>query len=265
MNYEDILKTALFRAREAFMKVRKNKDFSKRISRGYGGDVTLYFDEFVENAIIDVLEGSVQKILSEEKGIIDGKGSEGIAIVDPVDGSTNASRTVPFCASTITIAKGNRFEDIVAAGTIDLINGDLFLCYEGNVYCNDEKVFPSNNEDLNETLTSIDLKISKDNISLADRLVKLSTSIRYIRFLGAIALELAYVASGKLDAFIVPTPRVRLLDIIGGLFMVKTSGGYVEIIDGDLNKLDLFDNNRHAVLATGNSKLAEKIKKIIYS
>ncbi len=265
MSYVELIESTLRKAYLTFQNSKKEQGFKEKIARGYGGDITFRFDEIVENAIVQEIKPKVALLLSEEKGIIQGEGNEGIVIIDPVDGSTNVYRGVPFCASTITISKGRKFKDIVASGTIDLISGDIFICDGYKTYFNEEEVKPSSVVELRETIASIDMKLTKDTLVYIERIKRLSEAIRYIRFFGAIALDLAYVASGKLDAFIVPSPRIRFLDVIGGLFMVKVSGGYIEIIDkGDLDEMDVLDTNRHAVLATGNDELAKKIKEIIY-
>lgn len=265
MDEIEIIEDALRRAYSAFNEVRKRKEFNKRISIGYGGDITLFFDEYVEKAIINNLKGKVAKVLSEEKGLIECEGKEYLAIIDPVDGSTNTSREIPFSATTITLSKGRKFEEIVASGTIDLVHGEMFMCDGSKVLYNGNEAKPSIKKDLKEAIASIDMKITKENLIFANRLIRISEGIRYLRFLGAIALELAYVACGRIDAFIVPTPRVRLLDIIGGLFMVKTVKGYAEILEEEITKIDLLDNRRFAVLAAGNEELAMKIRELLYS
>mgnify|MGYP000026494693 CR=1 FL=1 len=262
MNYTGLVENILNKAYNAFHEVKQSQKFKEKIKKGYGGDITLYFDEYVEEVIINELKDKVGKILSEEKGIIEGYG-EGIAIVDPVDGSTNTFRDLPFCATTLVLAKGERFQDIIISGTIDLIRGDMFISDGNKTYLNGKEVKTSKTVDLNEVIASIDVKLTKESIIYGKTLNKILEAVRYIRFFGAIALDLAYVASGKLDAFIVPTPRVRLLDIVGGMFMVKNAGGYVEILNYDLNKVSILENKRVAVLVTNNEELAKKIKDII--
>ncbi|HLI46862.1 MAG TPA: inositol monophosphatase family protein [Geobacterales bacterium] len=262
MNKLDLIEKTLITAQAAFNEAKKDKRFKESQSRGYGGDVTMFFDDYVERTIVQELKNYVGTILTEEKGIIDGHG-KGIAIIDPVDGSTNTARDLPFCASTIAIANGNEFKDVVAAGTIDLIRGELFLCDGERVLLNGKEVKTSNTKDLNDVIASIDVKLTKENLKFVNRLNKILESVRYIRFLGAIALDTAYVAAGRLDAFIAPTPRVRFLDLVGGLFMIKVAGGYVEVMGEEIDRMKLLDNKRIAVLGINNIELAKKIKAIM--
>jgi len=259
----ELIENVLSKAYLAFNEVRKDEKFSMKLSKGYGGDVTLYFDEYVEKIMIRELKDKVKKILTEEKGIIEGKGDEYIAIIDPVDGSTNSLRGLPFCASTIAISKGDKFKEVFAAGTMDLTNGELFICDGEKVFLNGKEVRTSNTVELNEVIASIDVKLTKENMKYAKILNRILEEVRYIRFFGAIALDTAYVACGRLDAFIVPSPRVRFLDIVGGLFMIKKAGGYVEIIGENIEEINLLENKRIAVLGINNLELAKKIKAII--
>jgi len=263
MDYLNLIKNIFLKVKTNFDKIKLNKDFSKKIEKGYGGDITMFFDKYIEDIIIENIQNYVSKILTEERGIISFNNGKVFAVIDPVDGSINTSRNLPFCASSIALFKGNKFKDIFASGILDLVTGEIFLCDGKNVYLNDKTVYISDTQDLKNALVSIEFRTTNEiddkSLKIIGNLVK---SIRYIRFFGAIALEIAYVASGRLDAFIVPFPRVRFLDVCAGLFMVKTAGGFVEIINDNLEEIDIFENKRYGLIAT-NRNLYYKIKEIL--
>jgi myo-inositol-1(or 4)-monophosphatase len=263
MDEIDLLKSALLNAKRSFEEIKNRSEYKEKVLKGYGGDISRTFDLYVENSIIESLKGYVSKILTEERGIIEvGKG-EIFALIDPVDGSTNVSKDLPFCATSIALFKGEKFQDIFAAGIIDLLRGDIFICDGKNVFLNGNKVKPSNVSELNEAVVSMDMKLTKLDEKVSRIIPKLLKEVRYIRFFGAIALEIAYVSAGMLDAFIVPSPRVRLLDIAAGLFMVKTTGGYMKFLNENIENINIFENKRYAVIASNNEYLASKLIKII--
>jgi Archaeal fructose-1,6-bisphosphatase and related enzymes of inositol monophosphatase family len=259
----ELLKNTLLNAKKSFEEVKNKLEYKEKIVKGYGGDISRYFDLYVENAIIENLKGHVSKIITEERGIIEINKGEILALVDPVDGSTNVSKDLPFCATSIALFKGEKFTDIFVSGIIDLIRGDVFICDGKNVFLNNSKVKPSTTVDLNEAVISMDLKVTKIDDKTSKVIPQILKEVRYIRFFGAIALEIAYVSCGILDAFIIPFPRVRLLDIAAGLFMVKTAGGFIKFLNEDMEKINIFENKRYAVVASNNEYLANKIIKII--
>jgi Archaeal fructose-1,6-bisphosphatase and related enzymes of inositol monophosphatase family len=258
-----LIKEALIDAKKTFDKVKSDKNFSKRLSIGFGQDVTIYFDKEVENTILNRLKDHVNCVLTEESGLIEFNKGNLNAIIDPVDGSINALRGIPFFASSIAIFNGEKFKDAIAAGIINLANGDLFLTDCNKVYFNNVEVQRKYKLDYSEIVAGTDLKVIDVNDPKIDIILKLFKNFRYLRFLGSLALELAYVAVGITDAFIVPFKRIRFLDIAAGLLLIKFAGGYVELLDEDLENLNIFTNKRLAFLVSKNLELGNYIKKVI--
>jgi|BEDMetMinimDraft_2_1075160.scaffolds.fasta_scaffold02377_3 Archaeal fructose-1,6-bisphosphatase and related enzymes of inositol monophosphatase family len=265
MNYTEIIKNTLIKAKETFDKVRSSQEFSKKIGIGYGTDVTMYFDKEVEKTVIDAIKDYCNKILTEEAGILEINNGDLNAIVDPVDGSINALRGIPFYSSSIALFKGDKFRDAIAAGIINLANGDLILTDTKEVYINGKALKKSPYIDYKELVVGSDLKIIDVNDPNIDNLIKIFKNFRYLRFLGSLALELSYVALGTIDAFIVPFKRIRFLDIAAGLILVKASGGYAELLNEELNELNIFTPKRVSFIVAKNEDLGKYIKSLILS
>lgn len=263
MIYIDLVRETLIKAKETFDKIKFDKDFSRRLGIGYGLDVTMFFDKEVEKSIINNLKGKVGKILSEEAGIVEIGNSNVNAIIDPVDGSINASRNIPFYSSSIALFEGNKFSDCIAAGVINLGNGEIFIADKNGLYFNGEEVRIKKEINYKELLIGTDLKVIDVADPRTEVIIKLFKNFRYLRFLGSLALELSYVSIGRIDAFVVPFERIRLLDIIAGLFLVKSAGGYIELLNDNLNEIDIFTKKRFSFLAAANEELANYIKKTV--
>lgn len=263
MQYLQIIESALLKAKHAFKEIKYHENFKKKLTRGYGEDITIFFDKHIEEKIIEYLKPYVSKIISEEIGILEFKKNNLIALIDPVDGSTNTFHEIPFCATSIAFFKGEKFKDIIASGIVDLVRENIYLCDGKKVYLNKREVSPSKKTHLNETIASMDMRLTEINEKTLRIMSKLLKEIRYVRFLGAMSLELAFVSSGNLDAFIVPFKRIRFIDIAAGIFMVKTVGGYVEILEEKLDEINIFEKKRYAFIAVANKILAEKIKKLL--
>ncbi|MDX1798719.1 MAG: inositol monophosphatase family protein, partial [Candidatus Lokiarchaeia archaeon] len=107
--------------------------------RGAGGDLSMEIDLIAEERIIDSLkQANVDLLLISEElgeqyiGDIDiARKSQTILIVDPLDGSNNAVRGVPFCSVSIALAVGNHIKDINKAVVLNLNTKDIYWAEKG--------------------------------------------------------------------------------------------------------------------------------------
>ena len=261
MNYRNILEKAFNSAERVAKQLQKNGKASHPISKGSFGDLTYQIDKDVETEIMEIIQAYLPKslIISEEIGLVGDLSGQPIVLIDPVDGSTNAFRNVPFYSSAITIVDGFRFSDVISAGVVDLVNGDRILSTDnGKVLLNGDSTKPSSTSILDEAYISINIR-ARDIDNAEKWLIDLLREIRYSRFLGSAALETAYVAAGKSNAFIQIIPNLRTFDCIGALFLVKAAGGWVKFLNTDIASVDLRKPERFAYVAASDSVLGELI------
>jgi myo-inositol-1(or 4)-monophosphatase len=136
----DFLKQLAIKIYEKINPLLGTEEGGVKISRGAGGDISMNIDLVAEELIIQSLKDQELDILliSEEVGekYIGNKKkallNEHILIVDPIDGSNNAARGIPYCSISIAYAKGKSIKDIVKAVIIDLNSKDLYWAEEGN-------------------------------------------------------------------------------------------------------------------------------------
>lgn len=265
MMYEDVIVDALERAKRRFAEVRVSGEAAKVIGRGASGDRTLLLDKALEDEMLTLLKERLDRclIISEEAGSVGDLTSDLTALVDPVDGSTNAGRGIPLFSASVAVARGRRFSDIVAAGTVDLVNGEIIVASKGEGCRVDGRMArPSTIDDLGAAVISLSLRVKGQYKNDPQILANLINNIRHPRILGSAALETAFVAVGKVDGFIEPYPRLRTYDCLPSLFLVKEAkGAFKPLYIAD--DIDLRSDVALGYVAAGCTTLLDKILKLI--
>jgi myo-inositol-1(or 4)-monophosphatase len=239
----------------------------KKYERGAGGDISMHIDIVAENAIIKFIERSNIDLLliSEEVGekYIGDKDNamknQYKLIVDPIDGSSNAVRGVPFSSVSIAFAVGNKIANIEKAVVIDLTTRDLYSAERGQgAFLNGNKISVSD-RDKQELIFEIDYRLRNLAESL-DKYKRIIKKSKRIRTMGSCALSLCQVARGSMDAYINFKDIIRLVDAAAGILLVKEAGGKVFSFEGKDLEEELSINTRFAFIAS-NAKLEQFIKK----
>src|SRR5918992_5835200 len=130
-------------ARDAVTAMSSTAERSVPQGQGKGGDTTLAVDKAAEDAVFAELEASGVPLLavSEERGELTLGDGEPLArvVVDPVDGSANAKRGLPFACVSIAVAAGDRMQDVEVAVIADLSPArDWWARRGGGAFCDGE-------------------------------------------------------------------------------------------------------------------------------
>ena len=178
-------------------------------------------------------------ILSEEDGSKINTDSKNTWIIDPIDGTTNFLHGVPHFAISIALKSEN---EIVSGLIYDPIKDEMFYAEKNKgAYLNNQRLRVSNKNLIDECLFSSNhegVRFSKLNM----------------RYSGCAALDLAYVASGRLDGFF--HNNINIWDVAAGALLVKEAGGIVN----DLNKFDKNNIDIRASSGAINEKMVENLK-----
>ena len=220
------------------------KEASKELERGAGGDISMHLDIVAENIVIEKLENINADILliSEETGeTYIGNKQEALKnkmklIVDPIDGSNNAVRGVPYSSISIALAIGERISDISKAVVLDLDTRDIYWAEkERGAYLNDNKITVSNNDISRKCI--IEINVSKKNLlNQLNKYISIVKKFHNLRVMGSTALTLCQVARGSMDAFMNLRESNRLVDVAAGFLILKESGGFFFSKEGlDIN------------------------------
>ncbi len=215
---------------------------------GADGTPTKLIDHVSEKAIFDLIEKErcPFRIISEEAGEkITGSSPEHTILIDPVDGTYNACSGIPFYSVSVAIATKDP-DNILFGYVRDLATGDTFRAAVGEgAYLNGERIRPSGTRDISSFCISV-----YGHRSDTEDAASLSKSVRRIRSLGSVALELCYVASGRIDAFADLRGTMRVTDVAAAKLIVEEAGGMITDGYGDSLKLEDQLMNRVKVIAS---------------
>jgi len=225
--------------------------FGSNVGVGADGTVTKFIDKFAEDIAVDVIRKSKLKVnlLSEEVGFIDNKGKYTF-VLDPIDGTRNAYRGIPFYS--VSIAVGKKSMNDVEYGIVKNIpTGDVFSAEKKfGAFFNNKQIRVPDVPD-KELLSSLSLGKNYDKHTL--RLAKKDK----VRSLGSASLEMCMVALGALDYYVIGKEYIRVIDIAASSLILREAGGVVtNILGEDLDML--FDlNERSSVVAACNRDMVQ--------
>ena len=190
-----------------------------QVSKKGPRDFVTKTDKNVEKILIEELSKikSNYSFLSEEVGKIDNKDKDNIWIIDPIDGTTNFLHGIPHFAICIALESK---KEIISGLIYDPIKDEMFYAEKNKgAYLNNQRLRVSNKNLIDECLFSSNHEgVKFSNLNM--------------RYSGCAALDLAYVASGRLDGFF--HNKINIWDVASGALLVKEAGGIVN----DLNKFN---------------------------
>ena len=213
-----------------------------QVSKKGPKDFVTNSDKKTEKVLINELTKNKKKysILSEEIGFIKNDDNDYIWVIDPIDGTTNFLHGIPhFCISI-----GLKFKDEIISGIIfDPIKNETFYAEKNQgAFFNNHRIRVSKRKNLDECLFAT----NKNGLS--------STDLNS-RIFGSAALDLAYVASGRIDGYF--QNGLNLWDIAAGTLIVKEAGGIV-------NNYDLEKTSNIKLVASSeiiNEKMLKRLNK----
>jgi myo-inositol-1(or 4)-monophosphatase len=203
-------------------------------------------DLVADRAVLEVLEEAGIGVVSEESGV-HRPGSALVAVVDPVDGSTNASRGIPYYASSICVLDDAGPRVSVVA---NLATGVRYHAVRGaGAWRGTTRVVPSGSGSLRESIVAI-TGMPGRHLGWAQ-----------FRAFGAAALELCAVADGTIDAFVVGHhAALAPWDYLGAMLVCQEAGAVI----GELQGRDLVTRDPgapRAVVAAATSGLLDELSR----
>lgn len=237
------------------LKGHKGEDLSARIGMGADGTPTQKIDKIAENAILESLEkhGNPLNVLSEEAEFID-NGAENTLVIDPVDGTFNALVGIPFYSVSLAVGKES-LSDVQFGLIRDLVHGTVYTAEKGVGAYMDGEELRTKEYDPRRTVFLIYL-----GDSASPRSFEIASRARRTRNYGAASLELAMVASGVADLYMVDaTPMIRLVDLAAGVLLLREAGGEIYNTDGDVLDMRFGPRERSNFIAVGDDKVLEGI------
>jgi len=191
------------------------------VGAGMGGDETSVVDAAAERAVIERLEsaGLAFTLVSEEIGERTcGDGSSPLrVIVDPIDGSINAKRTVPFFALSIAVADGPALRDVFFGYVYDFGSREEWTASRGEGARLDGR--PLQGPGPKDVVELLSFEATRTDL-VAQAIGEFTGLAERIRIMGSLALSLCYLAAGRFDAVISLKPA-RSVDIAAAQLLVR--------------------------------------------
>ncbi|HUA67906.1 MAG TPA: inositol monophosphatase family protein [Candidatus Saccharimonadales bacterium] len=203
----------------------------KRVNAAEAHDIKLELDVRCQKLIEETLRAVFPQIpLLGEEGNSGDTNAEYRWVVDPIDGTVNYFLGMPHAAVSVALQVQSPKSKIQSHETVlgviyDPFTDELWTAIRGGpTRLNGRVVRVSRRSRLNDAVIAMGFSKSRENLERSlPHLNRLARRVKKIRIMGSAALELAYVASGRLDAYIERT--INLWDIAAGALMVECSGG----------------------------------------
>lgn len=235
----------------------KNFDKNRIELKGEGfNNLVSYVDKESEKKLVEALSKILPGagFMGEEGASIDGT-NDYRWIIDPLDGTTNFTHSLPIFAISIGLTKHN---DVVAGVVHDITRGDAYHASKDNpAFCNNTEIHVSKATTLSESLlaTGFPYYNFEKREAYLDIIKIFLDKSHGIRRLGSAAIDLAYVACGRMEGFF--EYNLNAWDVAAGALIVQQAGGKVTDFSGS----DNFLFGGELVAACGvHSEMLETIK-----
>ncbi len=161
-----------------------------------------------------------------EEGIRGDENSEYQWVIDPIDGTVNFFYGVPHFAVSIALRRAGK---VIVGVIYDPMRDEMWEVTESSpAVLNGQPIQVSERTELKEAMVSVGVSKTLDSVNESLPLfLRLVRSAKKCRMMGSASLDIAYVACGRLDAYI--ESQISLWDIAAGLLLVESAGGVVDL------------------------------------
>lgn len=235
------------------------------IGIGASGDKTLLADKKAEEELSRaLLQVEGVKVLSEESGDIGDPRNRTLAVVDPLDGSSNFESGLPFYCTSVAIVQGHNLAGVRLAVVRNLVNGDIYFAAKGEgASKNGRRIHTTKGIKLSESVLDVDLSGASGTVIAG--IVPLLARARRVLHYGANALELCLLAEGKIDAFVDVRKRMRITDLAGGYLIAREAGAAISLIREPRSARELSLKTRFSLVASANESFHRVVMNEIQS
>lgn len=266
ISLQSALGTAVKAARAAGKVMHANWHKPKRVNSAEAHDIKLALDVRCQKLIEKTLHTAFPEIpLLGEEGTSGDVSATYRWVVDPIDGTVNYFYGMPHAAVSIALqAKSDGWQVThgtkqtqrtgnlvtrnaphvtVVAVIYDPFTDELWTTVKGEpTRLNGKRICVSNRSKIEDTIIAMGFSKSQDNLNKSiPHLIRLSRRAMKIRIMGSAALELVYVASGRLDAYIERT--INLWDVAAGALLLENAGGEFYAVPAPNGKMRMCADN----------------------
>jgi myo-inositol-1(or 4)-monophosphatase len=223
------------------------------VGAGEGGDETTAIDAAAERVILDRFRGEDVRIVSEEVGV-EGQGRWTV-VIDPIDGSLNAKRGIPFFSISIAVADGTTMDDVFFGYVYDFGTGEEWTATRGaGARLNGATISERPKDELE--ILSFE---ATTTAYVSENAARFDGVAHRLRVMGSLAITLCHLAAGRVDGVVSLKPA-RSVDIAAAQLLVREQGLAIDLPDDPpfgRAPLDLVGRSR--VAAAGNEQLCRQL------
>ncbi len=226
---------------------------------GEGGDDTTAIDAAAEDAVVRRLDalGTDLTLVSEELGVrVFGTGGGPTVVVDPIDGSVNAKRGIPFFSLSVAVADGPTMDDVGFGYVYDFGTSEEWVAERGRGALLDGSALVGPGPKDSIEILSLE-GTTTDAIALASPAMR-GVATR-LRVMGSLALSLCHLAAGRVDAVCCLKPA-RSIDIAAAQLLVRERGYAIELFENPpFGRAPLDLGQRSRVVAAATDELCAQV------
>lgn len=237
-------------ARAAGKVMRDNWHEPKKVNSAETHDIKLELDVRCQKLIEKTLAKAFPEIpVLGEEGNTGDIAAEYRWVIDPIDGTVNYAYGIPHAATSIALQHQGKS---VVGVIYDPFTDEIWTTIKGEpTRLNGKVVRVSNRDKLADAIIAVGFSKSQNNLEISlPHVARLTRHARKVRNMGSAAIELAYVACGRFDAYI--ERRINLWDVAAGCLLVENAGGEFYTVPAP-------GKFRYAMCAS-NGKLRKKLK-----
>jgi len=260
-NISDIIVDSIYFARKRVMRIFRKDIASRSLGRNISGDITRYIDIVSEKSIIDFLKKSLKSfsILSEEAGFRKYGADYPLIIMDPIDGSFNASRGIPLFSISIAVAYGDTINDIVFGAVCNIATGDIYTGYKDKGAYLNNILIERNTKGFRPVVS---IALSQNIYPKMNKFIRRSLDKGWkIRVIGSSSLEICMVADGSIDAYIDIRNMLRISDIAASILILNESKG--RIYNRSIFNEVFLGEKRYNIVAANSQSLLDEILAVL--
>jgi myo-inositol-1(or 4)-monophosphatase len=226
---------------------------------GEGGDDTTAIDAAAEEAVVERLDALRVDLtlVSEELGVrAFGAGGPPTVVVDPIDGSVNAKRGIPFFSLSLAVAQGTTMDDVDFGYVYDFGAREEWTAERGSGAFLDGSPLAVPGPKATIEILSLE---GTTTAAIAAAIGAMDGVAHRVRVMGSLALSLCHLAAGRVDGVCCLKPA-RSIDIAAAQLLVRERGYAIELFEArpfGAAPLDL--GGRSRVVAAANEALCERL------
>jgi myo-inositol-1(or 4)-monophosphatase len=256
----ELCRAAVADVKDVLVRLPTRAEREPVVGDGRGGDETTAIDRAAEEAILDRIRGAAGAVVSEEIGCVGGRLLP-LVVVDPIDGSLNAKRGIPFFSLSIAVAEGETMDDVVFGFVHDFGTGEEWTARRGEgAWLNGVSLGAERPKDEVEILS---FEATRTALVARDA-PKVAELAHRLRIMGSLALSLCHLAAGRVDAVCSLKPA-RSVDIAAAQLLCRELGLAIDLFDVEepfgAAPLDLEQRSR--VVAAGTRDVCTRIARAL--